>query len=120
MTLLEDIAGRLKKDLPAFNFAICRRLFERYIAVVSHGHIIFAIRVNKRSGHRELLDEADLFMTDWLKKRCKSSLFHWSKYRNQWRRDYPGIILEKMEPNLAERKQAGKRLELSLQNMYIT
>jgi hypothetical protein len=120
MTILEDIVRQLKKDFPSYKFSIYRGLFEKYIAVEIHGKIRFTIWADENSGAKELLDETYFSRPVWWKRRFKTRLFHWSKYRNQWRRDYRRIMLEKLEINLPERKLIKKRLELSLQNMHIT
>ena len=119
MTRLEYIASKLKQDFPPYQFDICRGLFEKYIAVDIHEKISFTIWVSNNSGYAELLDEVDFYKSDWLKKKLNTHLIHWSKYRKLWRRDYPRIILEKMELNLPERKVIRKRLEQSLQRIHI-
>lgn len=119
MPVIEEIAAHLKKDLPSFNFIICRGLFANYISIEAHGQIIFTVWVDRNSGHAELPDEVNMPADNWLKKRLKSRLFHWSKYRNLWRRDYPRIMLEKMKLNLTERKLIRQRIELSLRRIHI-
>ena len=119
MTRLEYIASKLKQDFPPYQFDICRGLFEKYIAVDIHEKISFTIWVSNNSGYAELLDEVDFYKSDWLKKKLNTHLIHWSKYRKLWRRDYPRIILEKMELNLPVRKVIRKRLEQSLQRIHI-
>jgi hypothetical protein len=119
MTILEDIVQQLQKDFPAYKFSIYKGLFEKYIAVGIHGKIPFTIWIDKNSGRKELLDETYFSKPVWWKRRFKTRLFHRSKYQNQLRRDYPRIIMEKLEINLPERKLIRKRLELSLQNMHI-
>ncbi|MEO5562029.1 MAG: hypothetical protein ABIR18_01315 [Chitinophagaceae bacterium] len=116
---IKNIAVLLKKDLPGYNFDVYRGLFEKYIAVESAGKIIFTLWIDKNSEYKELLDEVDFVRSDLLKRVVKTRLFHWTKYRKQLRRDYPRMILEKMELSSKLRKEMRKEIELSLHKIHI-
>jgi CO dehydrogenase/acetyl-CoA synthase alpha subunit len=116
---IKNIAVSLKADLPDYNFYVYRGLFEKYIAVESVQKIIFTIWIDKNSEYKELLDEVDLVRSDFLKRIFKTRLFHWTKYKNQLRRDYHRMILEKMELSSKSRKEIREELELSLHKIHI-
>jgi hypothetical protein len=116
---IENIAILLKKDFPGYHFHIYRGLFGKYIAVEKNGQITFTIWIDKNSGYKELLDEVDFMTIDRLKRIFKSHLFHWTRYRNQWRKDYTNVILENLELSLRERQLLRKGLESTLQNIHI-
>ena len=114
------IAELLSKDLPDYHFHIYRGLFEKYIAVEKNGEIFFTVWVDRNSGYKELLDEVDFMTIDWLNRMLKSRLFHWTRYRKQWPRNYTDIIMEKLELSLRERQLLRKRLEVALQNIHLS
>lgn len=119
MTDLGEIAKKLKEKFPLYQFCVYRGLVEKYIAVINLNKIIFTIWVDKKSGSKELLDEINLFTSNWLKLICKTKLFHWSKYRKLPSRNYPRLIIERVEANLMERKKLRQRLESSLLDMHL-
>jgi hypothetical protein len=81
---------------------------------------MFTIWIDKKSGYKQLLDEVGPGGLAWAGSIFKTRLFHWTKYRKLWRRDYARMILEKVELASKTRGQIREKLELSLQNMHLT
>lgn len=121
MQVLKKISDQLKAEFPIYNFPIYQGLFEKYIAVEIHEKIPFTIWVDKNTGYKELLDEVSFHKNNWIKKKLKSKLFHWTKYKISGpRKNYIRIMHERQQLSLPERKLVKKRLELFLQKIHIT
>jgi hypothetical protein len=120
MTDITQIATILQQDCPSYKFHICRGLFERYIAVEVEGRISFTIWIDKRSGHKELLDEVNFMPYSGFNNLFKTRLFHWTKYRRLPRNnDFIGGAIKEMELARWRRQKIRNNLESSLQKMHI-
>lgn len=120
MSNIRDIASVLQKEWSAYHFEVYHGLFGKYIAVDVNGMILFTIWIDKNSGYKEVLDEVGFYRINLLKRIFKTRLFHWTKYRRLWHRDYPRMIAEKLELSSKKRKHIREQLELTLQNMHLT